>query len=237
MKMPGVSCLHICAAGKSSSPGAFTKVNWPLSVRGCGADRSARSSWPWQRWRTLFSCTCWRRPLSRCAAGSYATSVIARAGACLECAPRSIACAVRSVACGNAIRPALRPWADHVAHQLWRPSPDACLGLGKTRSTLPRQNPASSTGPSQGCTTTVNSGGEAVCCQPPSAAFSDPLRSFSAPRLALSLSASGLRSPILMKSRGNPPQRAGFPLLPLFLKPILYKIRDDSWSEPCITFR
>ena len=175
-----------------------------------------------------FSCTGFRRHMSRCGAGSYATSVIAPAGTCATCAPRSIACAVRSVACGNAIRPASRPWANHVEHQLGRPSPNACLGLGKTQSTLPRQNSVSSTGPSQGCTSTVNSSGEAVCCQPPSAAFSDPLRSFSAPRLALSLSASSLRSPILMRSRGHPASYGGCPLLFLFLKPILYKIRDDS---------
>ena len=175
-----------------------------------------------------FSCTGFRRHMSRCGAGSYATSVIAPAGTCATCAPRSIACAVRSVACGNAIRPASRPWADHVEHQLWRPSPNACLGLGKTQSTLPRQNSVSSTGPSQGCTSTVNSSGEAVCCQPPSAAFSDPLRSFSAPRLALSLSASGLCSPILMRSRGDPPQCGGSPLLFLSLKLIFCKIRDDS---------
>lgn len=103
-------------------PAHATHCRAGLTLAGCG----------WQRWRTLFSCTGFRRPMSRCDAGSYATSVIAR--------------------------------ADHVEQQLWRPSPHAGLGLGKTQSTLPRQNPVSSTGPSQGCTTSVNSAGEAVCC-------------------------------------------------------------------------
>jgi hypothetical protein len=69
---------------------------------------------------------------------------------------------------------------------------------------------------------------EAVCCQPPSAGLSSPLRSFPAPRLASSLSASGWESPMLMRSRGNPPHDGGFPLLLLFLTLILCNIRDDS---------
>src|SRR5712692_258866 len=72
---------------------------------------------------------------------------------------------------------------------------------------------------------------EAVCCQPPSVGLPDPLCSFLAPRLAPSLTASGCCSPILMRSRGNPPHCGGLPLLFLSPKLILYKIRDDSW--PC----
>ena len=57
--------------------------------------------------------------MSRCDAGSCATSVIARAGICVEYALRSTACVVRSVACGNATRPASPLWADHVERKLW----------------------------------------------------------------------------------------------------------------------
>src|SRR2546428_13352068 len=42
---------------------------------------------------------------------------------------------------------------------------------------------------------------EAVCCQPPSAGLSSPLRSFPAPRLALPRGASAGRPPICLESR------------------------------------